>query len=58
MTHEIIVRYDETITAESWIEFDDNNLKIVSVEDLDNRHDFLKLRCTNRGDKDLGAAQA
>ena len=58
LSHEIIVRYDAAITSESWIELNGNNLKIISVEDLDNRHDFLRLRCTDRGDKDLGAAQA
>ncbi len=58
LTHEIIIRYDENVTSETWIEFQSNNLKIVTVEDLDNRHDFMRLKCTERGDKDLGAAQA
>ena len=58
LTHEIIIRYDEDVTSETWIEFQSNNLKIVTVEDLDNRHDFMRLKCTERGDKDLGAAQA
>ena len=58
LTHEIIIRFDDTVTSETWIEHDGNNLKIVSVEDLDERHEFLRLKCTERGDKDLGAAQA
>jgi SPP1 family predicted phage head-tail adaptor len=58
LTHEIIIRYDEAVTSETWIEFDDRNLKIVSVENLDERSEFMKLRCTDRGDKDLGASQA
>ena len=58
LTHEIIILYDRTISSESWIEYNNNNLKIVTVEDLDERHEFLRLRCTDRGDKDLGATQA
>ena len=58
LTHEIIIRYDEDVTSETWIEFQSNNLKIVKVEDLDNRHEFMRLKCTERGDKDIGAAQA
>lgn len=58
LSHEMIIRYDENIGSESWIEYRGNNLKIVTVEDLDERHEFLKLRCSIRGDKDLGAAQA
>lgn len=58
LTHEIIIRFDEDVNAETWIEFNDRNLKILNIEDLDERHEFLKLRCTDRGNKDLGAAQA
>ena len=58
LTHEIIIRYDQSVTSETWVEFNSNNLKIVSVEDLEERHEFLRLRCTERGDKTLGAAQA
>ncbi len=58
LTHEIIIRYDKNITSENWVEYRNNNLKIVAVEDLDERHEFLKLKCTDRGDKNLGAAQA
>lgn len=58
LTHEIIIRYDDTVTSETWIEFNGRNLKIVSVENLDEYGDFLKLRCTDRGEKDLGASQA
>lgn len=57
LSHEIIIRYDESVTSETWIEFNNNNLKIVSVENLEERNEFLRLRCSERGDKDLGAAQ-
>jgi len=58
LSHEIIIRYDDKVTSETWVEFEGKNFKIVNVEDLDERHDFLRLLCTERGDKDLGAAQA
>lgn len=58
LTHEIVIRYDEDINAETWIEYNGRNLKIVDTEDLDERHDFLRLKCTDRGDKDFGASQA
>jgi len=58
LSHEIIIRYDDKVNSETWVEFEGNNLKIVKIEDLDERHDFLRLLCTERGDKDLGAAQA
>ena len=58
ITHEIIIRYDADIDSETWIEHNKNNFKILDVEDLDERHEFLRLKCANRGDKDLGATQA
>jgi SPP1 family predicted phage head-tail adaptor len=57
LSHEIIIRYDVSVSSETWIEFEGNNLKIVSVENLDERDEYLRLRCSNRGDKNLGAAQ-
>ena len=50
LTHEIVIRYDEDVNAETWIEYNGRNLKIVDTEDLDERHEFLKLKCTDRGD--------
>jgi SPP1 family predicted phage head-tail adaptor len=58
MTHMIGIRYDPSVTSESWVEFEGNNLKILTVEDIDEEHEFMMLRCTKRGDSDLGAAQA
>jgi len=58
LSHIIIIRYDEAVTSETWIEFNGNNLKIISVENLDENNEFLRLRCSERGDKDLGASKA
>ena len=57
LTHIIIIRFDSTVTSQTWIELDGKNIKIVNVEDLDERHEFLRLKCTLRGDKDLGSSQ-
>lgn len=59
LTHEISIRYRDDITAENWIEFSDGTLlNIVNVENLEERNEWLRLRCTQRGSKELGSAQA
>lgn len=58
LTHEIIIRYDSTVTSETWVELKDRNLKIVSVENLNEEENFMLLKCIDKGDKSLGAAQA
>ena len=58
ITHVILIRYDVNVSMESWIEFEDENYKVIDVDDFEERHEFMKLSCTNRGQKDLGAAQA
>jgi SPP1 family predicted phage head-tail adaptor len=50
ITHEFYVYYDDTITAQDWVLFDGVRLKIRKVEDLDGRHEWLKLSCNERGD--------
>ena len=56
----IYVRYDPLITAEVWVVLDDTGeqLDILSVEDLDKRHEFMLLRCASRGLKDQLATGA
>lgn len=52
ITHQITIRFMPWVTAEDWVlldEDDDQRLDIVDVEDLDNRHEYLLLRCSNRG---------
>jgi SPP1 family predicted phage head-tail adaptor len=59
LTHEIIIRYDEEITAESWLQLMDGRLlDIINVEDLEERHEYLRLRCRERGPNEIEAAQA
>lgn len=58
ITHEIIIRYDASLTAEDWVEFDDRRIDVVDTEDLDERHEWLLLRCTDKGLKAQGATSA
>ena len=58
ITHEIGIRFDATVTAETWIEFDSRRLDILNVEDLDERHEFMRLKCTDRGTVAKAASQA
>lgn len=49
ITHIIYCAYDESVTAETWITFETRRIDILKVEDLDERHDFLKLTCNDEG---------
>jgi len=49
VTHRIYIRFDEGVTAQTWILFEGTRFNILDVEDLDLRHEFLLLRCTVRG---------
>ena len=48
---EFYIRFLEGITAQTWIEFEDTRYSILNAEDLDKRHEWLKLTCNERGDK-------
>jgi SPP1 family predicted phage head-tail adaptor len=59
MTHEIIIRWHEDVTASNWVELKDGRLlDIISVENLEERNEFLKLACREQGLKSLPANQA
>lgn len=49
ITHHIFIRYESTVTAETWVLFGSNRLDILKVEDLDGRNEFMKLVCVDRG---------
>ena len=49
ITHEIFIRYDSTVTAETWVELNGNRLDILRVEDFDGRNEYMKLICVDRG---------
>lgn len=53
VTHEIVLRHIESITSEDWIlKEDGERLRILTVENLDERDGWQRLNCTNRGTKD------
>lgn len=52
ITHQFYVRFDSTITAETWVEFDSRKFDIVTVADFDERKEFQILLCRERGDRD------
>ncbi len=59
VTHEISIRYRDDVSAETWIELKTGSLlDIVAVENLEERDEWLKLQCSERGSKALGSAQA
>lgn len=50
VTHRLITRYIEGVTSENWILTEgDERLDILDVENLDERSEYMLLRCTNRG---------
>ncbi len=58
ITHEIFIRYDATVTAETWVELDNQRIDILRVEDFEQRSEFMKLICTERGVNTLEATKA
>ncbi len=48
ITHEILIRYDATVTAETWIEMDNRRIDILKSDNLDERDEWLMLTCPER----------
>ena len=49
ITHKIGIRFDATVTAETWIELNGNRLDILQTENLEGRGEWLILTCVDRG---------
>ena len=49
VTHMIFVRFDVTVTSETWVELESRRLDILFTENLENRGEWLLLMCTDRG---------
>lgn len=58
VTHRIYISFLECITAETWIKFKNKRYDILNVENLEERDEWLLLRCTNRGTGDNKANEA
>lgn len=48
VTHQFVIRYDSSVTAETWISYNSRRFDIMAVEDLDERHEFMMLWCTDK----------
>lgn len=53
VTHIFQLRYRDDITAQTWVEYENVNYDVISVEDLEERHEFLFLYAVKRGNKTL-----
>lgn len=48
-THYFYIRYIKNINKDKYLTFENNYYTIIDVQDLDERHEFLLLRCNLRG---------
>lgn len=59
ITHEIYIVFDDAVNDQTWIILDGGRrLDILEFENLDERGQFLKLTCTDRGDSSKVATGA
>ena len=49
ISHIIYIRFDSSVTAETWITFKSRRFDILKVENLDERDEYMKLTCSDRG---------
>lgn len=49
VTHKFYIEFLTGVTAETWLTFNGDRFDILDVEDLDERHQDLLLRASNRG---------
>lgn len=59
VTHEVYIRFDSDVGAETWVELEDGTrLKVIFADNLDERNEWLKLICAERGPASQGASEA
>jgi SPP1 family predicted phage head-tail adaptor len=57
ITHEVFIRHDSRVTSETWIELaDGRRLDIELPENWEERDEFMRLLCVDRGSKDKEAS--
>ena len=49
VTHRFTIEFIDGITAETWISFNSDRFDILDVEDYEERHEYMRLRASNRG---------
>ena len=55
VTHLIYIRFITGLTQESWVEFNSNKYDVVDLQDIDERNEWMLLRCIKKGDESLKA---
>ena len=58
ITHQFYIRYYEGLTAEWWGLFEGRRMDIVRVEDLEERHEWMRLDCSETGTTEKQANDA
>lgn len=58
ITHNWYISFDETVTAETWIVYACRRFDILKVENFEERNEFMKLICVDRGSVDIEASKA
>ena len=48
-THYFYIRWIDNLTFESWVQFKGKKYYIIDVQNLDERDEFMLLRCSERG---------
>lgn len=57
ITHDIIIRYDASVTTETWILYNSKRIDILRVTDLDENQEYMLLLCSERGPDTKEAAK-
>lgn len=57
-THLISIRFNSTVSSESWIEFENSRFNILTVQDLEERHEWMILKCVEKGSIDKNATKS
>lgn len=58
ITHYFYIRYDTSVNSETWIEYDGRRFDILNTEDYDERKEFMRLVCVDRGLTNKPASKA
>ncbi len=57
ITHKITIRFASNVGSETWVEFNNKNYEIISVENINEDNMWLVLNCFERGDKTIPVNQ-
>lgn len=58
ITHEFFIRFDASVSAETWVEWNSRRFDILDAENYEERSEFMKLICAERGANTIEATKA